>query len=68
MMFPHRFPQLTAISGLQFRECQRYLSELVSTFNLTADTVTFRPNEVPLLNLLLALLYVYTHFNLFMKN
>lgn len=43
------FPQLATLTGLEFRRYQRDLTELVSTFNLTADTITFRPHEVPLI-------------------
>ena len=55
----NRFPRLTTMTGLEFRRCERDLSDLVSTFNLTSDTVTFRPNELPLLCLLLAFSYAY---------
>lgn len=51
-----RFPQLKVLTGLEFRNYQRNLNELVSTFNLAADNVTFRPQEVPLMSFLLVLL------------
>ncbi|KAI9553659.1 hypothetical protein GHT06_021586 [Daphnia sinensis] len=50
------FPQLTIITGLEFRRYQQDLTQLVSTFNLTADTITFRPHEVPLICFILLFL------------
>ncbi|XP_057377902.1 putative RNA polymerase II subunit B1 CTD phosphatase rpap2 [Daphnia carinata] len=50
------FPKLATITGLEFRRYQRDLTQLVSTFNLAADTITLRPHEVSLMCFILLFL------------
>ena len=45
------YPRLAKALGLKlkFPQLQNQLNKLVCTFNLTADTITFRPTELPIL-------------------
>jgi hypothetical protein len=45
------YPRLANALGLKlkFSQLQNQLNKLVCTFHLTADTITFRPTELPIL-------------------